>query len=140
MSISGIALKSVRRRYRQIIRASLTTLLAVFFVTAVLIFEENMYQWQMASNKDRFGDWFIMEIGSREPNSNLTSHIYLEQPVTINRSVNVLNDEWENTGLYVGSLSEEDISQSHIRLDAGRQPQNNDEIAMDWNTDRKSVV
>ena len=51
MSISGIALKSVRRRYRQIIRASLTTLLAVFFVTAVLIFEENMYQWQMASNK-----------------------------------------------------------------------------------------
>ena len=105
MSISGIALKSVRRRYRQIIRASLTTLLAVFFVTAVLIFEENMYQWQMASNKDRFGDWFIMEIGSREPNYNLTSHIYLEQPVTINRSVNVLNDEWENTGLYVGCLS-----------------------------------
>ena len=87
MSISGIALKSVRRRYRQIIRASLTTLLAVFFVTAVLIFEENMYQWQMASNKDRFGDWFIMEIGSKEPNYNLTSHIYLEQPVTINRSV-----------------------------------------------------
>lgn len=49
-----------------------------------------MYQWQMASNKDRFGDWFIMEIGSKEPNYNLTSHIYLEQPVTINRSVNVL--------------------------------------------------
>lgn len=90
MNISDIVLKSVRRRYRQIIRASLTTLLAVFFVTAVLIFEENMYQWQMASNKDRFGDWFIMEIGSREPNYNLTSHIYLEQPVTINRSVNVL--------------------------------------------------
>lgn len=90
MNISDIVLKSVRRRYRQIIRASLTTLLAVFFVTGVLIFEENMYQWQMASNKDRFGDWFIMEIGSKEPNYNLTSHIYLEQPVTINRSVNVL--------------------------------------------------
>ncbi len=134
MNISDIVLKSVRRRYRQIIRASLTTLLAVFFVTAVLIFEENMYQWQMASNKDRFGDWFIMEIGSKEPNYNLTSHIYLEQPVTINRSVNVLNDEWENTGLYVGCLSEEGISQSHIKLDEGRQPQNNDEIAMDWNT------
>ena len=64
MNISDIVLKSVRRRYRQIIRASLTTLLAVFFVTAVLIFEENMYQWQMASNKDRLGDWFI--IGDRQ--------------------------------------------------------------------------
>lgn len=134
MNILKITFKSVKRRYRQIIRAALTTLFAVFFVTAVLIFQENMYQWQMQSNKDRFGDWFIMDIGSRQPDSNLTDHIYIEQPVKVSRSVNVLNDDWQSTGFYVGSFSSEFLAQSHIKLDEGRQPENSGEIAMDWNT------
>lgn len=134
MNILKITFKSVKRRYRQIIRAALTTLFAVFFVTAVLIFQENMYQWQMQSNKDRFGDWFIMDIGSRQPDSNLTDHIYIEQPVKVSRSVNVLNDYWQSTGFYVGSFSSEFLAQSHIKLDEGRHPENSDEIAMDWNT------
>ena len=110
MNILKITFKSVKRRYRQIIRAALTTLFAVFFVTAVLIFQENMYQWQMQSNKDRFGDWFIMDIGSRQPDSNLTDHIYIEQPVKVSRSVNVLNDDWQSAGFYVGSFSSELLS------------------------------
>lgn len=134
MNILKITFKSVKRRYRQIIRAALTTLFAVFFVTAVLIFQENMYQWQMQSNKDRFGDWFIMDIGSRQPDSNLTDHIYIEQPVKVSRSVNVLNDDWQSTGFYVGSFSSEFLAQSNIKLDEGRHPENSDEIAMDWNT------
>ena len=134
MNILKITFKSVKRRYRQIIRAALTTLFAVFFVTAVLIFQENMYQWQMQSNKDRFGDWFIMDIGSRQPDSNLTDHIYIEQPVKVSRSVNVLNDDWQSTGFYVGSFSSEFLAQSHIKLDEGRHPENSDEVAMDWNT------
>lgn len=134
MNILKITFKSVKRRYRQIIRAALTTLFAVFFVTAVLIFQENMYQWQMQSNKDRFGDWFIMDIGSRQPDSNLTDHIYIEQPVKVSRSVNVLNDDWQSTGFYVGSFSSEFLAQSHIKLDEGRHPENSDEIEMDWNT------
>lgn len=134
MNILKITFKSVKRRYRQIIRAALTTLFAVFFVTAVLIFQENMYQWQMQSNKDRFGDWFIMDIGSRQPDSNLTDHIYIEQPVKVSRSVNVLNDDWQSTGFYVGSFSSEFLAQSHIKLDEGRHPEHSDEIAMDWNT------
>lgn len=40
MNILKITFKSVKRRYRQIIRAALTTLFAVFFVTAVLIFRK----------------------------------------------------------------------------------------------------
>ena len=40
VNILKITFKSVKRRYRQIIRAGLTTLLAVFFVTAVLKFQE----------------------------------------------------------------------------------------------------
>ena len=134
VNILKITFKSVKRRYRQIIRAALTTLLAVFFVTAVLIFQENMYQWQMQSNKDRFGDWFVMDIGSKNPDSNLTDNSYIKEPVKVLRSVYVLNSDWENTGFYVGSLPQDFIKQSHIRLDEGKQPGNSDEIAMDWNT------
>ena len=61
MNVLKITFKSIRRRLPQIWKAALTTLVAVFFVTAVLIFQENMYQWQMSSNKSRFGDWFICE-------------------------------------------------------------------------------
>ena len=48
MSVFGITLLSIKRRMPQIIKAACTTLAAVFFVTAVLIFQENMYQWQMS--------------------------------------------------------------------------------------------
>ena len=57
MNVLKITFKSIRRRFPQIWKAALTTLVAVFFVTAVLIFQENMYQWQMSSNKSRFGDY-----------------------------------------------------------------------------------
>ncbi len=134
MNILRITFKSVKRRYRQIVRAALTTLLAVFFVTAVLIFQENMYQWQMESNKDRFGDWFIMDIANKKADNNLTSHIYIDEPVNVIRSVNVLNSDWENTGFFVGSMPLDFIARSHIKLDEGRQPEKSDEIAMDWNT------
>ena len=47
MNILKITFKSVKRRYRQIIRAALTTLLAVFFVTAGLIIHSPMskFMW-----------------------------------------------------------------------------------------------
>ena len=59
MSVFGITLLSIKRRMPQIIKAACTTLAAVFFVTAVLIFQENMYQWQMSSNKSGFVERFL---------------------------------------------------------------------------------
>ena len=82
MNVLKITFKSIRRRFPQIWKAALTTLVAVFFVTAVLIFQENMYQWQMSSNKSRFGDWFLCEVTSKEPNKSLSEHAYLNPPVT----------------------------------------------------------
>ena len=70
MSVFGITLLSIKRRMPQIIKAACTTLAAVFFVTAVLIFQENMYQWQMSSNKSRFGDWLYV----REVRKKLTKY------------------------------------------------------------------
>ena len=91
MSVFEITFLSVKRRMPQIIKAACTTLAAVFFVTAVLIFQDNMYQWQMSSNKSRFGDWFLYEITSEEPNKSLSEHAYLNDPVKIMTSVSTVS-------------------------------------------------
>lgn len=73
MNVLKITFRSIRRRFPQIWKAALTTLVAVFFVTSVLIFQENMYQWQMSSNKSRFGDWFICERSKKGANEVLST-------------------------------------------------------------------
>ncbi len=134
MNVFKITFKSIRRRFPQIWKAALTTLVAVFFVTAVLIFQENMYQWQMSSNKSRFGDWFICERSKKEANEILSTHDYLCDPVSAKSSVELYDSEWNETKLHIGSMTDEFIKQGRLKLDEGRMPQNNDEIAMDWNT------
>ena len=134
MNVLKITFKSIRRRFPQIWKAALTTLVAVFFVTAVLIFQENMYQWQMSSNKSRFGDWFICERSKKEANEILSTHNYLCEPVSAKSSVELYDSEWNETKLHIGSMTDDFIKQGRLKLDEGRMPQNNDEIAMDWNT------
>ena len=134
MNVLKITFKSIRRRFSQIWKAALTTLVAVFFVTAVLIFQENMYQWQMSSNKSRFGDWFICERSKKEANEILSTHNYLCEPVSAKSSVELYDSEWNETKLHIGSMTDDFIKQGRLKLDEGRMPQNNDEIAMDWNT------
>ncbi|MFQ7099655.1 MAG: ABC transporter permease [Lachnospira eligens] len=134
MNVLKITFKSIRRRFSQIWKAALTTLVAVFFVTVVLIFQENMYQWQMSSNKSRFGDWFICERSKKEANEILSTHNYLCEPVSAKSSVELYDSEWNETKLHIGSMTDDFIKQGRLKLDEGRMPQNNDEIAMDWNT------
>lgn len=134
MSVFGITLLSIKRRMPQIVKAACTTLAAVFFVTAVLIFQENMYQWQMSSNKSRFGDWFLCEVTSKEPNKSLSEHAYLNAPVKAVTCVDMFNADWKMTGYILGSFDETFVKQGRLKLDAGHLPENDDEIAMDWNT------
>ena len=134
MGIFKITFVSIRRRLPQIQKAALTTLVAVFFVTAVLIFQENMYQWQMSSNKSRFGDWFICEKTTKEPNKVLDENDFLEKPLQAESAVRIFDSDWNNTKLYVGSMTDDFMKQGRIRLAEGRMPEASDEITMDWNT------
>lgn len=134
MNVLKITFKSIRRRFPQIWKAALTTLVAVFFVTAVLIFQENMYQWQMSSNKSRFGDWYICEKTTKEPNKVLDENDFLEKPLKAESTVRIFDSDWNNTKLYVGSMTDDFMKQGRIRLAEGRTPEASDEITMDWNT------
>lgn len=134
MGIFKITFVGIRRRLPQIQKAAFTTLVAVFFVTAVLIFQENMYQWQMSSNKSRFGDWYICEKTTKEPNKVLDENDFLEKPLKAESTVRIFDSDWNNTKLYVGSMTDDFMKQGRIRLAEGRMPEASDEITMDWNT------
>lgn len=134
MNVLKITFKSIRRRLPQIQKAAFTTLVAVFFVTAVLIFQENMYQWQMSSNKSRFGDWYICEKTTKKPNKVLDENDFLEKPLKAESTVRIFDSDWNNTKLYVGSITDDFMKQGRIRLAEGRMPETSDEITMDWNT------
>lgn len=134
MGVFKITFVGIRRRLPQIQKAAFTTLVAVFFVTAVLIFQENMYQWQMSSNKSRFGDWYICEKTTKEPNKVLDENDFLEKPLKAESTVRIFDSDWNNTKLYVGSMTDDFMKQGRIRLAEGRMPEASDEITMDWNT------
>lgn len=134
MGVFKITFVGIRRRLPQIQKAAFTTLVAVFFVTAVLIFQENMYQWQMSSNKLRFGDWYICEKTTKEPNKVLDENDFLEKPLKAESTVRIFDSDWNNTKLYVGSMTDDFMKQGRIRLAEGRMPEASDEITMDWNT------
>ena len=107
MGVFKITFVGIRRRLPQIQKAAFTTLVAVFFVTAVLIFQENMYQWQMSSNKSRFGDWYICEKTTKEPNKVLDENDFLEKPLKAESMVRIFDSDWNNTKLYVGSMTDD---------------------------------
>ncbi len=129
-----LSIKSLRRRWRQIVRACMVTFLAVFFVTGVLLFQENMYQWQIMSNKERFGDWFVMQTNTNAENSIITEHAYIEECNNAQAAVKLYDKDWDFTKLYVGYMPLEFMNQGHIIVEEGRLPQADNEIAMDWNT------
>jgi len=71
-------IKSLKRRKKQVLKTVMAIFLSFTFVAGVLLFKNNMYEWQIQSAKHRFGDWFVMMNGndSRE-NTQLKSHPYL---------------------------------------------------------------
>ena len=55
-----LCLKSMLRRWKRVLRTIVTVFIAFLFVAGMLLFQENMYQYQTAVAKKHFGDWFIM--------------------------------------------------------------------------------
>ncbi len=125
---------SVRRRWREVVRTFVAAFLAVFFVTGILIFEENMFEWQVASNKDRFGDWFVMEANVSEQSEALKNHPKLSGYAEAFSAMNLYSEYYNDNGSQVGYMSPEFVKMGCINLIEGRMPSADNEIAMDRNT------
>lgn len=135
MSIAFIkvVLKSLLHRWREVVRVCLSAFLALFFVTSVLAVQENIYQWQMAVNRQRFGDWFVMDNGYKE-NEIFANHPYLEEPAVAYSAVELYDDEFNELGISAGFMTHDFIKRGHITLSEGHMPEKDNEIVMDWNT------
>ena len=128
-----LTLKSIIRRKREIVKVLIATLMAMFFLAGVLIFQTNMSYWQMANNKQWFGDWFIMEFSQDEPNEELLNHPYLETPTRAGTATYIYDDEWECMDYRVGYMTDEFMRQGNITIDKGHLPQEDNEVALDYN-------
>lgn len=135
MSIAFIkvVLKSLLRRWKEVTRVCLAAFLALFFVTSVLIVQENIYQWQMALNRQRFGDWFITDRAVTQ-SEMFANHPYLDHAAVAYSSVALYDESFEELGITAGFMTEDFMKRGHIVLAEGHLPENDHEIVMDWNT------
>lgn len=133
MRYAALFLRGLLRRKREVSRVFLASFLSIFFVCGMLLFQENMYQWQIAENYMQFGRWFVMERGEK-PSEELLSNDNLTDPVSATSYVHMFNKNWKKTGIYLGTMTDEFIENEGIRLEKGRLPQTADEIALDWNS------
>ncbi len=128
-------IKSLKRRKKQVLKAVMAIFLSFTFVAGVLLFRDNMYEWQIQSAKHRFGDWFVMMNGndSRE-NAQLKSHPYLNDSGKVSISNYQYNNNWNQTDIKIGYMDNDFVRLSNITPDKGEFPKNDDEIAVEWNT------
>lgn len=128
-------IKSLKRRKKHVLKAVMAIFLSFTFVAGVLIFRDNMYEWQIQSAKHRFGDWFVMMNGndSRE-NAQLKSHPYLNDSGKVSISNHQYNNNWNQTDIKIGYMDNDFVRLSNITPDKGEFPKNDDEIAVEWNT------
>ena len=128
-------IKSLKRRKKQVLKAVTAIFLSFTFVAGVLLFRDNMYEWQIQSAKHRFGDWFVMMNGndSRE-NAQLKLHPYLNDSGKVSISNYQYNNNWNQTDIKIGYMDNDFVRLSNITPDKGEFPKNDDEIAVEWNT------
>lgn len=124
----------MKRSGKMLLGTFIATFLAVFFISALLLFQENLFEWQMAANKERFGNWFLMEANTSKQSEYLMNNEYLSGYGTA-YSAEKLYDEWYRSNKsYVGYLTEDFIRIGCIELVEGRMPESDNEIVMDRNT------
>ena len=128
-------IKSLKRRKKQVLKTVMAIFLSFTFVAGVLLFKNNMYEWQIQSAEHRFGDWFVMMNGndSRE-NAQLKSHPYLNDSGKVSISNYQYDNNWNQTDIKIGYMDNDFVRLSNITHDKGEFPKNDDEIAVEWNT------
>lgn len=114
-----LCLKSMLRRWKRVLRTIVTVIIAFLFVAGMLLFQENMYQYQTAVAKKHFGDWFIMNPYYNAKKDNvLGEHIYLEKP-KLAYVVNSIYDYDKETDEKIGFFTQDFIHAGNIKLDKG---------------------
>lgn len=123
--------KSIRRRKKETRKVVLISFLACFFLSGILVYQDNMNSYLKEKNKTVYGDWLFMTKSEAEelekyPYIDGTSRAYVAGSI-------YLDGGKENSNFSVGYLDEKLREKGHIRLYEGEFPTQSDEIAMELN-------
>ena len=159
----GLFRLGMKRRSKQVRRLRIMTCLAVFFLTTLLLFQDNINAYTMQMNYRSYGSWVFQSTNDvLESNPYLYcsgtirsgSRIYLTDPFgeSNNRGeapeqptnqetesiepqlIISAGDETRDTGRYIGVLPESFAKENGVSLYEGRFPLSSDEIVIERGT------
>ena len=134
VKIIALTLKGLFRRWKMVLRVMAVMILTFFFVTGMLLFQENMNRWQTASAKKHFGDWFVIYRANKpEEKDVIKYHPYLEG-ARMAETVGSVSDLSGASDIMIGTMSDDFITMGNIRLEQGHMPQKDDEVVIDRNS------
>jgi ABC-type antimicrobial peptide transport system permease subunit len=130
-----MTLKSLWRRKGTIIKIMIVAFFAVFFMTAVLLFQENMYSYQIKNSQGRFGNWFFLEKTSKDIlTDKITDNPLIQDGYQSGVVAQLYDESYNKTDYRVGWYEDDFYDQSGISMYCGSLPQENNEIAVDMST------
>ena len=131
----ALTFKGLLRRFKSVLRSMAIIVLAFTFVTGVLLLQENMKSWQIASNKKHFGDWFVIYRAEQpEENDSIKNHPYIGKNVYTAKTTASVTDATSSSAIKIGTMSDGFMNMGNIRLEKGRMPENDNETAIDRNS------
>lgn len=128
-----MTLKSMMRRKKELRFVSAVTLIAVFFLSGVSVFQNVMNRYVREMNYENYGEWVI----SRTAGEGEVEHPYITEKGIAKSGGSLLlkpGDMSTQSGDCVGTVDEAFMETGHVSMYEGRMPENDGETAMDLPT------
>ncbi len=126
--------KGLNRRKKEMRFVSLVTFIAVFFMSSIALFQTIMDRYLMETNYQNYGDWVLSAVKDYRDFSVLFSelkHPYFQASGVCETGGELLDQNDEPSGVYIGTADDTVREFGHITLYEGEFPEADDEVAMD---------
>lgn len=127
--------RSRRRRRKQLRRITMIACCISIFLCGSMLYQGHMKPYQRQADLKNYGHWILRQ--KLPEGQEGLSHPYLEQSGEMTTAVHIYGkaekreEEAEDTGYYLGTISEDAEEMGNLRLYEGRMPQAEDEIVME---------
>lgn len=127
--------RSLRRRRKQLKRIMMIACCISVFLCGSMLYQGHMKPYQRQADFKNYGRWILRQMLAQGQDG--LSHPYLEGSGEMTTGVHIYseakkeNGEAEDTGYYLGTISEDAVEMGNIRLYEGRMPQTENEIVME---------
>lgn len=130
---SKLVIKSMIRRYKEMRKVIIITFIAVFFIAATLVFQDNINNYLMESNYIHYGDWILSDkVEASTTTPSLVKHPYFSSYGTMTVGMQLIDKNTSDSlKYYLGSCDSKLEDFGNIRLYEGKMPVKANEVAME---------